>query len=59
MVVRRLTKEQMSEFNCAIIYCRNIPTELQVGASSTVAAAPPIADRKQLPFAGTARFIFV
>jgi hypothetical protein len=27
MVVRRLTKEQMSEFNCTIICCRNIPTE--------------------------------
>jgi hypothetical protein len=27
MVVRRLTKEQMSEFNCKIIYCGNIPNE--------------------------------
>jgi len=59
MVVRRLTKEQMSEFNYTIIYCRNIPTELQVGASSTVTAVAPIADRRQLPFAGTAKFIFV
>jgi len=46
IVVRQLTTKQMSEYNCTVIYCRNIPTELQVGAGSTVAAAPQVADRK-------------
>jgi len=43
MVVRRLTKEEMSEFNCN----NNLLQEHSNWAKSTVAAAPPIADTKQ------------